>query len=238
VAVVIVSALLLGAARAPAAHAAADPAPAYDISWPQCGGPLPTGQTAFVIVGVNGGKAFTRNDCFGDQIAWARQFGGEPPVYINLNYTDGVSLTRTLVGPAGICRPKDESCNAYNFGYASARDAVGLAQAAGAKSTNWWLDIEEMNRWSPDTSLNARVIAGAIDYLKQQHFEVGIYSTPYQWNTIAGDFAPGLPNWTAGASNLKDAKSRCTPAFAFGGGRVEVVQYFAPFDTNWLCPNP
>jgi len=44
----------------------------YDISYPQCGKKLPTGQY-FGIVGVNGGLATTTNPCFASQLTWAKQ---------------------------------------------------------------------------------------------------------------------------------------------------------------------
>lgn len=41
-----------------------------DISYPQCGARLPS-QTAFAIIGVNGGLATKTNPCLADQLAWA-----------------------------------------------------------------------------------------------------------------------------------------------------------------------
>lgn len=58
------------------AHAAGrggvtDPKIGNDISFPQCGKTLPSGQ-AFGIVGVNGGKATTTNTCLATQLKWAQ----------------------------------------------------------------------------------------------------------------------------------------------------------------------
>lgn len=209
--------------------------PGIDISWPQCGMALPR-SVEFAIVGVNGGKAFTSNDCLRQQYDWARGIGSDPAVYINLNYTDRVTL-HTIAGPAGICAPRDERCTAYNYGWNAARDAVATGRSQGVTAREWWLDVETENRWSEHVELNTRVVAGAIDYLSSQNLQPGIYSTPYQWGEITGKFAPGLPVWTAGAGNLADAQKRCTGEFAFGGGRVRLVQYIEKFDTNWVCPN-
>ncbi|HEX8226673.1 MAG TPA: hypothetical protein VF572_02280 [Candidatus Saccharimonadales bacterium] len=52
------------------APVAADPRTGIDISWPQCGKALPSGQ-AYAIVGVNGGTAATKNACLADQLKWA-----------------------------------------------------------------------------------------------------------------------------------------------------------------------
>ncbi len=41
-----------------------------DISWPQCGAPLPGGMS-YAIVGVNGGTAASTNPCLAEQLSWA-----------------------------------------------------------------------------------------------------------------------------------------------------------------------
>src|SRR6185312_10468487 len=56
------------------------PAPAaqgFDISFPQCGSPEPA-PSAFAVVGVNGGRAFTANPCLARQYVWA--IGAASPV--------------------------------------------------------------------------------------------------------------------------------------------------------------
>src|SRR4051794_22516535 len=55
--------------QGPPAEAAASGA-GNDISWPQCGRTLPTGQ-AFGIVGVNNGLANTTNPCLATELSWA-----------------------------------------------------------------------------------------------------------------------------------------------------------------------
>ncbi len=66
-----------------------------DVSWPQCGKRLPTGQ-AFGIVGVNGGLATTTNPCLKDQLLWAKQsVGGTAQdavqVYVNTANPGGLN---------------------------------------------------------------------------------------------------------------------------------------------------
>ncbi|MBI2764336.1 MAG: hypothetical protein HYX53_00325 [Chloroflexi bacterium] len=232
----IIFAVLAGTRVSHAAGPAPAPTtPGYDISWPQCGEPLPEAPVPFAIVGVNGGRPFTENPCYREQYEWAKQAESQPAVYLNLEYPRETSLN-TVVGPAGVCRIEDAGCNAYNFGYNSARDAVDSARRAGTNPTRWWLDVEEMNTWSPDTALNARVISGAIDYLRSQKVTTGAYSTAYQWGEIAGDYRPGIASWAAGARDLAEAQQRCTGAFAFAGDTVAMVQWVEKFDRNWVCP--
>ena len=80
---------------------------------------------------------------------------------------------------------------------------------------------------------------------------VGVYSTSYQWNTIAGTpgtsisyggsaFANtlwGLPSWIPGARTQSGAESHCSlPSFT--GGKVTVTQWFGhPYDGDYACPS-
>ena len=201
----------------------------YDISWPQCNDKEPASPFNFAIIGVTGGKAMTTNDCFNRQWEWANSGNVQAQVYINVN---GLPLSYVDWGcPAG-----DRNCFAYGFGRATADQAVAYARTHGADPKMWWLDVEQMNYWSPDKLQNAFVIRGAMEGLQAAGKDVGVYSTPYQWNEIAGQYAPRLPVWTAGADDRTDAQGRCTEKYAFGGGQVKLVQYiFANFDTNWAC---
>lgn len=201
----------------------------FDISWPQCPDDRPMDVPGFAIIGVTGGKAFTQNDCLAVQYKWASRSRVAAQVYTNLN---GV--------PIGYwdnhCQPTDAACNAFHYGYNSAAQAVAYARSQKADPKNWWLDIETMNAWSDNHFLNERVIAGAVEYLQAIGKDVGVYSTPFQWGEIAGGYAPNLPVWTAGAEDLADAQTRCTPQYAFGGGQVKYVQYIdGKFDVNFVC---
>jgi hypothetical protein len=68
--VVLVSAfcLALGGTSAFAASPSAGGVVGNDVSWPQCGKTLPSGQ-AFGIVGVIGGLANNTNPCFATELA-------------------------------------------------------------------------------------------------------------------------------------------------------------------------
>ncbi len=213
-----------------------DPLVGYDISWPQCGGPYPGNYASIGVVGVNGGRPFTVNRCLKSEWDWTGQYSQRDAVYINLDYPRKPSVYQ-LFGPAGFCDRMDLTCQTYNYGWNAARDAVSRAGDAGVVTDEWWLDVETMNHWSENTGLNERIIAGAIEYLQGRGYDVGIYSTPYQWRLIAGGYRPGLAVWTAGAESYAEALLRCdNPEYAFGGGQVALVQYVETFDTNVICP--
>ncbi|MHB8466902.1 MAG: glycoside hydrolase family 25 domain-containing protein, partial [Acidimicrobiales bacterium] len=94
---------------------------------------------------------------------------------------------------------------------------------------------ETGNEWLPDVAANAVIIRAMIDELTRAGHTVGIYSTPYQWQKIAGDYAPGVPTWVPGAPP-EDPASFCT-GHSFGGGPTWMAQSGDPdFDTDRLCP--
>ena len=210
--------------------------PGYDISWPQCGRPLPLGPVAFGIIGLTGGKPYTANECFLELYRWAQHAEANPAVYVNVDYPkEGRVEAKT--GPYGTCKDTDLWCQAYNYGYGIGRDAAARTAAARVTPSMWWLDVETGNYWSDDPVYNAQVIRGTIDYFRERKLPLGIYGTPRQWRIIAGTYAPGLPVWAAGAQGIDEAMSRCSPASAFAGGTVVMVQYYDfGFDTNFRCP--
>jgi hypothetical protein len=203
----------------------------YDISYPQCQRAYPRAPYGFALVGVNGGKAFTRNPCLAAQFAWARgASNAAPALYMNINSPGGASAKYGNNGPMGACAKNDAGCQAYNYGFNAAQDAFRYATAQGATSANWWLDVETTNSWSPDTSLNAQVVQGAIEFWIGQRVTIGVYSTASQWDKITGGFVPNtgaqsnLPLWVAGANRLM-APAYCVGGGSFGGGAVSLVQY-------------
>lgn len=205
----------------------------YDVSYPDCGSTLP-GSGAFGIVGATGGRAYTANTCFAAELSWAETAPAPPSAYMNLNYAIGSTASNGNTGPAGTCGRKDKACIAYNYGYNAAAYAASLVPSSVTIST-WWLDIETSNSWSTNTSLNVDVIQGAVDYWQTHGATVGIYSTASQWQTIAGSYAPGLPNWVASATSAT-ANSFCSASHAFGGGTVWLVQYPSNgFDGDYAC---
>jgi hypothetical protein len=150
---------------------------------------------------------------------------------MNLNYPGGKAP----------CSKRDKTClatYAHDYGYKAAQSAFAYALGQvgpSAVATTWWLDIETTNTWNSSTSLNVQVIAGAIAYLAAQGgVTAGVYSTPYQWGIIAGTYAPGVPDWSAGAPASNPA-SYCSRSF--GGGQVWLTQYAnGSYDGDYSCP--
>ncbi|MBM2809631.1 MAG: hypothetical protein HW416_390 [Chloroflexi bacterium] len=206
------------------------------ISFPQCDSPYPQAPFGFAIIGVNNGRAFTRNPCLASQFQWARSGRQPPGLYLNLNYPSSTTASAGMTGPAGACTREELSCQAYNYGYAAAESAVSIAHSQAATAQMWWLDVETENTWSYITALNARVIQGAIDYLRGQGFGVGVYSTRYQWGEIAGTANVGLPTWVGGDPSLDRAPSYCSQANSWGGGPVGLVAFSTgPIDGIYVC---
>ncbi len=206
----------------------------YDISYPQCGKDYPE-NPAHAVIGINGGRPFTDNPCFAHQYEWALENYAKPAVYMNLSYLTEKNRQFALNGPWQ-CDEADDSCLSYNLGYQAAVFSYDNIENIKTKPSMWWLDIETMNTWSQNKELNKLVIQGALDFLNENYQPVGIYSTNYQWETIAGDYKPHLPVWAAGAKNKETASLKCHQAYAFTGGKVLMVQYTQDnFDHNYQC---
>jgi hypothetical protein len=232
------------AAPAPLARAAAaargglaDGKFGWDISYPQCGGPYPGGEYAYSIIGINGGRAFKHNRCLADEWKWATSTGAAG-VYVNVNFPR--SPWELAMGAGSVRQPNcngEISCIAYNFGWNGIGDSMAYARSQGVTDVPFvWLDVEQLNYWTPNPALNAVVLRGAIDAVRAQGLGVGVYSTPYQYNKIMGGEVTGLPVWTAGANGAGDVPRYCTTR-AFGGGPVAFVQLLpGQFDPNYGCP--
>ncbi len=189
----------------------------YDISYPQCGRRLPTGQY-FGIVGVNGGTAATTNDCLAQQLAWANtsKSGSNQDrvqLYVNTanpgeviseittwpkSNTDKTGFTTS--NPHNVCTGANDMACSWQYGWNRAVEAnldrfVPAAKAVGIDSSaglyTWWLDVETMNTWqsgSPEAlARNSATLEGMTSYYKAQGAQVGLYSTAYQWGTIVGN---------------------------------------------------
>lgn len=167
----------------------------FDISYPQCGNKYPD-SFAFAIVGVNGGRVFDRNPCFGaglyrSQLEWA---GADAELYFNTgnpgpmesrHWPSGQSDPRT-------CEPDDARGDetddgreddtldcAYVYGWNAAEFAHTAALEAYV-DLGWldpeadrlpdgaaiWLDVEEANSWRRDRELNVAMLEGAVAYLE------------------------------------------------------------------------
>ena len=147
----------------------------YDVSYPQCPGTsAPSG--SFGIIGVNDGRPFTVNPCFGNEYS-----GAANSVYINAAYAKAYRGNITLGCSTGPSTAWDIGCS----------EAETSMNDAGARSISmWWLDVETANSWSGNRSLNQATIQGAISRLEAAG-PVGVYSTSSAWGRIAGSgFVP------------------------------------------------
>jgi hypothetical protein len=225
------------AGRGPSSRVAApiDGAIGWDVSYPQCNGATPDGPIAFGIVGVTGGRAFRTNRCLADQWRWAQQ--GAAGIYLNVNFPrTGQELNAGASSDRQPACNGDLSCIAYNFGLNGIRDGLAYARSQGVSAPFGWLDVEQLNYWTPNQALNAVVLRGAIDGLTEAGMGAGIYSTPYQFRKIMGDEQPGVPVWAAGAPSPDSVGDYCANR-GFGGGPVALVQLLPQqFDQNVACP--
>lgn len=232
---------------------------AYDVSYPQCGKPLPEA-FAFAIVGVNGGRVYSANPCLGagdvaSLLAWA---GPGAQLYANTG-NPGPRLSRFWpVGQSSprVCSdddPDSRSC-AYVYGWNAAADSYASAVAAYVSlgwadedatrtpvDNIWWLDVETANSWRSDPALNVAALRGAVDFLESMDVAgVGFYSAPRMWERITGgtDAFAEYPSWVAGATTLREARRVCR-GDGFTGGEVVMAQYILDgLDANVLCRQP
>jgi len=233
----LTTALVLAPATAALAARNTGPALGYDVSYPQCNGPLPA-KPDFGIIGVSDGLALTDNACLAAQYAWAKAAPTTPSFYMNTG-NPGTASTRVdwynQTGPQACSTAAPAGC-AYDYGYNAAAHAFGYAQSqtGAAAAGGWWLDVETGNSWSADRSLNVADLTGSVDFLRSRSVAVGVYSTGYQWSQITGGVSMAVSNWVAGAGNARQAAAMCSASFT--GGRVRFVQYpSGGFDADYAC---
>jgi hypothetical protein len=209
----------------------------HDISWPQCDGPYPVPGYGHGIVGVTGGRPFSRNRCLASQWQWARSHGSGASVYVNIAspyYGEPTSLH----GPAGDCAPSDLPCQTYNFSANTIGEALAHARESGVDAPMWWLDVEVANHWTANDALNTLSVRAAAETLEEAGIRAGVYSTALMWRRITGGARMPLPVWVAGAPTDADAPSWCgRPEKDFTGGGIWLVQSLPiVYDVNYLCP--
>ena len=247
----VAGALLTGPTAAGAATAPA-PTVGYDVSHPQCGSVLPTGQ-AFGIVGVNGGTAAKVNPCLATELRWAAGSSGavpaQPKVQLYVNTANpGQVIDQVTTWPTtganryGACTGSNSAACSYQYGQQRAANDVQAyfapaARAAGISSGpagyTWWLDVETGNTWQTGSraalARNRATLEGMADYFTSVGARVGLYSTARQWSRIVGTVPATstlrpLSSWLAGASTLNGARLNCswTP---LTGGPVLLAQF-------------
>jgi hypothetical protein len=226
----------------------------YDVSYPQCGGPLPT-NVLFAIVGVNDGIVYSANPCLGTQVSWAEQYEQTAVLYAN-TADPGPALSSHW--PTGQTSPQvcdaantDSASCSYDYGWNAAADSyldavkayVALGKApSGSTQTprpnEWWLDVETANSWEQNTTNNVAELQGEVAYLQSQGVAaIGFYSSSSDWQTITGGttaFA-ALPSWRPGAGSQAGAQSYCGTG-GVTGGPLEYSQYAsAGYDADVRC---
>ena len=236
----------------------------YDVSFPQCGSTLPTGQ-AFAVVGVNGGRATTANPCLSAQLRWAARSSGavaaQPKVQLYLNTGNPgqvreqvTTWPRTGNTPYGACDGRNTMACSYRYGAERARNSVTAFLVPAAKSAGldpnparyrWWLDVESVNTWQSGfagaQSRNRAALEGMTAYLNGAGARVGLYALPTEWQQIVGPVGPGsnlrtLSSWLPGATTLSGATANCAKPPLVAGGKVVLAQYVRNgLDHNRSC---
>jgi hypothetical protein len=253
----VAAAALTAATFVPATAAAAATARerGNDVSYPQCGGTLPTASD-FGIVGVDGGRPFAVNPCLAEQIGWARSFG-RPIYYVNTANPGPKLSTHWPLGqtqPRACTRSRpDSAACAFDYGWNAAKDSLARARAAAASvgapdvtRSTWWLDVEVHNTWESleygerpkFVGNDTAALAGMQRFLERRGVRrVGVYSTLHQWRQITGDATLGrAPVWYAGLGTRATARARCSPAYSFTGGPVRLTQFARNgFDADLRC---
>ncbi len=228
-----------------------------DVSYPQCGITLPTGQ-AFGIVAVNDGLANTTNPCLAAEIAWAQTSTGaahQPATSLYVNTADPgsqgvIDWPQTnydpfngdrIDDPYGSCTGGNNQACAWQYGW----DLADLdAQTRGVESPGsylWWLDVETTNSWQSSAKENRADLEGMVSYFRHIRGTVGIYSTAKQWDPIVGTVPASsplyrLPDWIPGAKTLSQAKKNCREAALTRGGTISVTQWkTSPTSSDLSC---
>ena len=229
-----------------------------DISFPQClrksHVDLPA-HVPFAVIGVNGGSANNSNPCFSSEYNSALLLAGatdqpHASVYVNTGNpalagawwptSDHTQAGTAVVNPNGSCENLAGAACAYIYGYSMAEaDYRRVRTAVVGVPGLWWLDVETSNTWQADVAANAASLSGMVDYFQSKYLDVGLYSTAYQWNKIAGatpaaSNLAGLPSWLAGSSYF-GAPAACERSPLTPNGRVAMVQYVMHLDNDYSC---
>lgn len=238
--------------------------PGADVSWPQCGQPLP-GSHSFGVVGVNAGLGNTTNPCLADELAWAATSTGGTDQPLTSLYvmaqdpghqaswwpdSDQIKDGTTVAVPAqyGPCRPGQSSAEgeespacAYVYGYDMAQEDVAARGIATASDYRWWIDVETTNTWALTPAANAADLEGMVAAFTAAGATVGLYSTPYQWQLIAGSTPStsplaGLSSWIASIGGQTSAETNCYIPGLTPGSAVALAQYQSgSFDADLAC---
>ncbi len=229
-----------------------EPVQGADISWPQCpkgmgipekrslGLPMPVDEAEFVIMGLTNGPGFTPNPCLADQVGWVQERELLAAAYAVSSYPDAATLERyAWDGPYD---GATKMGRLRNTGYQQARFNLDTMIDAGLQTPMIWIDVEPVPffEWSANHAANAAVVEGAARAYTDAGYAIGIYSTPYLWETVVGDYElGGVPEWrAAGQTSREEALSRCGDDWSIQGGQAVLGQWVADRrDHNITCPD-
>jgi hypothetical protein len=261
---IVVLAVAAAILAVPGTASAAPTTIGYDVSYPQCGSSLPKDR-AFAVVGVNGGLSTKANPCLSTQLAWAWQSSGavaaQPKAQLYLNTANPGEVRnqvstwpKTGFTPYGTCDGSNSEACSYQYCWERAQYSVTTFLLPAAKAADvdtspaaylWWLDVETTNTWQSGSAAalarNRATLEGMTTYLTSQGAQVGLYSTTYQWNQIAGSVPAdstlaGRSSWLAGATSLNGARVNCSRSPLVPGGEVTLSQYVqGGWDRNTSC---
>jgi hypothetical protein len=215
----------------------------------------------FGIVGVNGGKTFSTNQCLARELTWAEgAANGAPAFYANTdnpgpanasNWPTNQTTPRVCSGANSVACSYDYGWNAARFAFANAvnaeRDDGASSPTASAIAARWWLDVETGNKWetleygrsAANGTYDEASIEGMIASFENIGIaSVGVYSTSQQWTVITvrtESTFPAVPAWIPGFGSLATAEVGCALA-SFTGGRVAMTQYGSlGYDGDYAC---
>jgi hypothetical protein len=227
-----------------------EPVQGADISWPQCpkgmgipekrtqGAPMPVPEAEFVVIGLTNGPGFTPNPCLEDQVAWVEERELMAAAYAVASYPDADTLE--TYGRDGPYRGGSRLGRLKNVGYQQARYNVASMVEVGLRTPAVWIDVEPVTgfEWSTDKRANAAVVEGAARAYTEAGYTIGVYSTPYLWDTVVGSFSLGVPEWrAAGQTSREEALRRCRDRWSIQGGDAVLGQWVADDrDHNVTCP--
>ncbi len=228
-----------------------EPVQGGDISWPQCpkgmgipekrskGLPMPDDDAEFVVLGLTNGPGFTPNPCIADQVAWVEERELMAAAYSVVSYPDDATLEElSWDGPYAGDTLRGQL---RNVGYQQARYNLDTMIDAGLQTPVIWIDVEPVPlfEWSSNPEANAAVVEGAARAYTDAGYAVGIYSTPYLWETVVGDLRLGVAEWrAAGETSRAEALNRCGEDWSIQGGPAVLGQWVENGrDYNVTCPD-
>ena len=202
----------------------------FDLSFPNCSA-RPRHGRAFAVVGVGGGRPFTRNPCAA--VEWRRSVratGTRPSLYFNTADVTGRRASphcQRAVGSAGVFgarRGHSLRSTRYAWEVGCSEGEYALSKDPGPPEM-WWADVETANTWSPHPVTN-RMILDGISYAMRtagRGRPGGIYTASKMWASITGSRrwtpTPAVSAmWIAGGS-CSTSLAR-TPTWLAQGGLV------------------